>query len=278
VSARFEASPEFRKLLVGDERPSLLQIALEIARDAYPELEPGRYVAEVEALAGRVRARCGPRAKPRKVLGQINWALFVEDGYEGNRENYFDPRNSYLNEVIDRKKGIPISLSVLYFSLGERLGIPLAGVNIPAHFMLRFDEGGKEVFIDPFYAGEFLDRRACERRVAELTRSPVALSDTQFAPCSVRVVVARMLRNLKAIYLGTNDYASALPVQRRLAAIERGDAVEQRDLGMICLQADQPGEAIDPLAAYLSIKPDAEDAELVTSLLNAARRMVAQWN
>ena len=204
--------------------------------------------------------------------------MFVEEGYEGNRENYFDPRNSYLNEVIDRKTGIPISLSILYASLAERLGVVLEGVNFPAHFMLRLDDSRQPLFIDPFHAGEFLDRRGCEGRLSDLTHHPVALSDDQVAPCPPRVIVARMLRNLKAIYLGTNDFPSALSVQRRLAAAAADEPEEQRDLGMICLQLDHSGEAIDPLQAYLAALPDAADAEPVTALLNAARRQVARWN
>src|SRR5262249_49513039 len=158
-------------------------------------------------------------------------------------DNYFDPRNSYLNEVIDRKKGIPISLSVLYISVAERLGLMLHGVNLPAHFMLRLDDSREPLFIDAFHSGEFLDRQGCERRLVEVTQHPLELSDEQIGPCSTRVVVARMLRNLKAIYLGAHDFLSALPVQRRLVAVARGDPVEQRDLGIICLQAERPGEA-----------------------------------
>lgn len=275
---RFESNPEFRRLLAGEPRPDLVRIALELAADAYPELDPARYLGVVEALAARVRERCGVGARPRTVLGQINWALFVEEGYEGNRDNYFDPRNSYLNEVIERKKGIPISLAMLYLGVAERLGIVLDGVNLPAHFMLRMEEAGAGVFIDPFHSGELLDRRGCQRRILQLTRSKVPLSDEQLSPCPARVVVSRMLRNLKAIYLGTSDFVSALPVQRRLAAVERDDPEEQRDLGMICLQADRVGESIDPLAAYLAARPEADDASTVTELLTAARRLVAQWN
>jgi regulator of sirC expression with transglutaminase-like and TPR domain len=278
VPGRFGNSPEFQRLLAGAEAPSLMRIALEIAGDAYPELDIGLYLGKVDEIAERIRARCGGLSKPRKILGQINWALFVEEGFEGNRENYFDPRNSYLNEVIDRKTGIPISLSVLYWSLAERLGLSLEGVNLPAHFMLRLPESQQPLFIDPFHSGEFLDRRGCERRLSELTRRPVELSEGQLAPCPARVVVARLLRNLKAIYLGTHDFPSALDVQRRLAAVADDDSQEKRDLGMICLQLDRVGEAIDPLQSYLDAHPDAEDAESVADLLTAARRAIAQWN
>jgi regulator of sirC expression with transglutaminase-like and TPR domain len=277
VPAQFRDSPEFQKLLEGDDRSSLIRVALEIAADAYPDLDIEHYVAKADKLAERVRARCEAGAKPRKVLGQINWALFVEEGYEGNHDNYFDPRNSYLNEVIDRKKGIPISLSILYVGLAERLGVVLEGVNLPAHFMLRLDDSTEPLFIDPFHAGEFLSRRGCEGRLSELIHHPVALSDDQIAACPPRVIVARMLRNLKAIYLGTNDFASALSVQRRLAAASHNPE-EQRDLGMICLQLERPGEAIDPLVAYLAAMPEADDAEPVRVLLSTARRQVARWN
>jgi regulator of sirC expression with transglutaminase-like and TPR domain len=278
VTIRFDDSPEFQRMLAGARSLSLMRIALEIARDAYPELEIELYLGKVNQLADRIRARCTRPPQPRKILAQINWALFVEEGYEGNRENYFDPRNSYLNEVIDRKTGIPISLSVLYWTLAEQLGLPLEGVNLPAHFMLRLSESQQPLFIDPFHSGEFLDQRGCERRLTELTRHPFELSEVQLAPCPVRMVVARMLRNLKAIYLGTHDFLSALDVQRRLAAVASHEPLELRDLGMICLQVERPGEAIDPLQAYLDALPEADDAESVADLLKAARRMIARWN
>jgi regulator of sirC expression with transglutaminase-like and TPR domain len=278
VPARFNESPEFQRLLDGAGNPSLIRIALEIAQDAYPQLDPGFYLAHIDELVERIQTRCDRQASPRKVLAQINWALFVEDGYKGNGENYFDPRNSYLNEVIDRKLGIPISLSILYMTLAERLGVVLSGVNVPAHFMLRLDEPRQPLFIDAFHSGEFLDRPGCQRRISQLTNNPIELTDDQLAPCSVHVIVARMLRNLKSIYLGIHDYLSALPVQRRLAAVSAADPTELRDLGMTCIQVDRPGEAIDPLQAYLEALPEADDAETVRSLLQAARRQVAQWN
>jgi regulator of sirC expression with transglutaminase-like and TPR domain len=278
VNTRFPDSPEFERLLEGAESPNLLRIALEVARDAYPELEIEHYLDKVGHLADRIRDRCATLSQPRKILGQINWGLFVEEGYHGNREDYYDPRNSYLNEVIDRKTGIPISLSILYQALGERLGLLLEGANLPAHFMLRLGDPAQPLFIDAFNSGDILDRRGCERRLSELTGGPVALSESQVAACTARAVVARMLRNLKAIALGTEDFSSALHVQRRLAAVAHEDPMEQRDLGMICLRADRPGEAIDPLEAYLHAAPSAEDAGSVADLLRDARRLIARWN
>jgi regulator of sirC expression with transglutaminase-like and TPR domain len=276
--SHFTDSPEFLRLVDGDPAADLTRIALEIARDAYPELKQEAYLTRIEALAERVRERCPAGARVKQVLGQINWVLFVEEGYRGNTESYYDPRNSYLNEVIDRKTGIPITLSVLYLALGRRLGLPMAGVNLPAHFVLRAGQGDSTVFVDPFHAGTLLDRKGCEKRVAEQTGQRVALSDAELAPCPCPHVVSRMLRNLKALYVQQHDYTSAIPVLRRLAALNPGEALERRDLGVMCLQTGLPGEATEHLQAYLHLTPQPDDAKLIVPLLRMARSEVAMSN
>jgi len=278
VRSTFPPSPEFDLIVRGEPRPRLDRVALEIARDAYPDLCIEAYLERMDSLARRIHDRVRSNAPPLKVLQQINWVLFVEEKYKGDRDDYFDPRNSYLNEVMDRKSGIPISLSVLYWSLAERLGVSLSATNLPAHFMLRIDVADRPLFIDPFHDGEVLDLDACRERLSQVIGKAVTLSEPQTAPCSSREVVARMLRNLKAIYLGAEDYPAAHMVQRRLAAVAVDDPTEQRDLGMICLRLDRPGEAVDPLVAYLRSCPDGPDATDVHALLDSARRLVARWN
>jgi regulator of sirC expression with transglutaminase-like and TPR domain len=262
----------------GEPIARLDRVALEIARDAYPDLAIEAYLERIDRLALRIRDRIRPDAPPLKMLRQINWVLFVEERYTGNRDEYYDPRNSYLNEVVDRKTGIPISLSILYWSLAERLGVRLSAANLPAHFMLRIDVDGRPLFVDPFHDGEFLDLDACRDRLSQLVGKNVSLSEVQEATCSSRAVVVRMLRNLKAAYLGEEDYPAALLVQRRLAAAAVDDPTEGRDLGMLCLRLDRPGEAVDPLEAYLRSCPDAPDASSVDALLAAARGLLARWN
>jgi regulator of sirC expression with transglutaminase-like and TPR domain len=274
----FADSPEFRRLLAGDSLADLTRIALEVARDAYPDLDADACLARIDALAERVRDRCREGARVKSILGQINWVLFEEERFRGNDEEYYDPRNSYLNVVLERKLGIPLSLSILYRAVAERIGLELSGVNLPAHFLLRAGRGGQTVFIDPYHAGRLLDREGCARRVQEVTGQAVALTDAQLAPCAVRVVVIRMLRNLKAVYLKDDDFAAAVPVLRRLVALGEGDPLERRDLGVALLHAARAGEAIDHLQAYLSTAPLADDAGPVAALLRAARREVAAWN
>lgn len=278
MASPFDDSPEFQRLLGQDPRADVTRIALEIAYDAYPQLDSNHYLAVIDSLASRIRERTPSQAKPHQVLGQINWVLFVEEGFQGNSESYYDPRNSYLNEVIDRKTGIPISLSLLYWSLAERLGLEVGGLNLPAHFMLRIGHGGSMVFVDPFHSGALLDRHGCQRRISQLVGRPVELTEQQLSPCGVEVVVSRMLRNLKTIYFETHDYLAALPVQRRLAALRLSDPAELRDLGMLCIQIDRPMEAIAPLQAYLKACPGAPDGDAVLGLLRNVRREVALWN
>jgi regulator of sirC expression with transglutaminase-like and TPR domain len=256
----------------------LARVALEIARDAYPDLDIESYLKRIENLADRVRPRCPAGAKVQHILGQINWVLFVEEELRGNQDDYYDPRNSYLNEVLDRRLGIPISLSVLYWTVAGVLGLSVAGMNLPAHFMLRVDEGPRTWFVDPFHSGLVMTRDQCEERLAVILQQPVVLTESISAPCSITVVVSRMLRNLKSIYLRADDVASALPVQRRLTALNPHDPDELRDLGVLCIQADRPGEALDPLEAYLMASPASPRAQEIHSLLDHARRRVAESN
>jgi regulator of sirC expression with transglutaminase-like and TPR domain len=274
----FADSPEFKRLVSGEHPVRLSRIALEIARDAYPDLDIESYLERIQALADRVPPRCPARARVRDVLGQINWVLYVEEEMRGNTDDYYDARNSFLNEVLDRRLGIPISLSVLYRSVAEHLGVSMAGVNLPAHFMLRVDEGKETWFVDPFHAGAVMTQEQCEQKLSEILHKPVVLTDSLAAPCSIKMIVSRMLKNLKSIYLQAQDLPSALPVQRRLTALNPLDPGELRDLGVICVQADRPGEALDPLEAYLATSPPADQRDEIRGILEAARRRLAEWN
>ncbi|MEO6811740.1 MAG: transglutaminase-like domain-containing protein [Isosphaeraceae bacterium] len=278
VPTPFAGSPEFLRLLEGDPRADLTLIALEIARDAHPGLIPGTYLDKIDEFAERVRQRCPSGASPGQVIGQINWVLFIEERFQGSTEDYYNPRNSYLNEVIDRREGIPISLSVLYRAVAERLALTMDGVNLPAHFILRTGQGPSTLFVDPFHGGALLDRQGCERRIEEVTEQAITLTDQQLEPAPLSLIVARILRNLKAVYLRDQEFTAVLPVLRRLVALVPDDPLEHRDLGVSCLRADRPGEAIDPLAIYLNAKPGAKDAEQVRALLRAAWQEVASSN
>lgn len=267
----------FARLLRGESQIDLARVNLEIAADAYPGLDPEPWLAQVEALAKRVAARCAAGAPWKARLSQINWVLFVEESFRGNHEHYDDPRNSYLNEVLERRLGLPISLAVLYHAVARRVGLPLRGVNFPAHFLLRHPD--EELFVDPFHEGQLFGIEGCRERYRKLTgASPESLDPATLEPCDDPAIVARMLRNLKASYLRRGELESAVPVLRRLAALCTDEPTERRDLGIVLLHTDRPGGAIDPLSAYLSACPDAPDSAPVRELLSRARRELAERN
>lgn len=273
----FAQDPEFQRLLDGDDHVDLSRLALELARDAEPDLDADRYLRQLDKLAERVRDRCADGLKARSILGQINWVLFQEENYRGNQDDYYDPRNSYLSDVIDRRVGIPISLSVLYLAVADRIGLAMAGVNLPAHFVVRLRDA--PLFVDPYHEGILLDREGCARRVAEVTGQEVrTLPETVLAPCPPKILISRMLRNLKATYLQREEYMDALPVLRRLAALAPDDPEEHRDLGIVCMHTDRPGEAIAHLKTYLDARPKADDRETVALVHRAAWRDLARRN
>jgi regulator of sirC expression with transglutaminase-like and TPR domain len=274
----FARDEEFRRLIRGEKDVDLVRVNLEVARDAYPDLDEAQILCRIDAIADRVRERCSPDGGTRYMIGQINWVLFVEEGFRGNVDNYYDPRNSYLNEVLDRKLGLPITLSILYARVADRAGLALGCVNLPMHFALKVLGREEPLIVDPFHEGRVLDRPGCERFLSDLTGRAVQLGSEDLDSCDPSATVARMLRNLKAVYLERQDFGSALPVVRRLAALRRDDLQEQRDWGMICLQADRPGEALDPLGRYVEAMPQAPDVEAVRSLLKSARREIACRN
>lgn len=267
--------PEFHRLASGDDQADLAKIALEIARDANPLLEFAPYFQKIAHLADRVRPRIVDGGTTLDRIRQINWVLFVEDGYSGNDSEYFDPRNSYLDEVIDRRTGIPISLCILYRAVAERVGQPLNGVNLPAHFVLRADcEDGSSIFVDPFHNGRILDRDGCQRLISSRSGTAVELTDEHFLPISTAVIVSRMLRNLRAIHLQTGDAVLAWPVLARLSALNPSDPTLHRDLGVVALGLDQLREGIEQLSSYLESSEQPSDAPVIRDLiLNARQRL-----
>src|SRR5262249_13376574 len=160
----------------------------------------------------------------------------------------------------------------------EQLGIVMAGVNLPLHFMLRIDDAGQPWFVDPFHGGAIYDRRGCEEKLSQLAEREVTLPDAAIESCSSQVLISRCLRNLKVIYIRSGDVASLLPIQRRLTALNRDHPGELRDFGVLCVQADRLGEAIEPLKSYLELAPKTPDAVEIGDLLRAVRREVARWN
>ncbi len=254
----------------------LAEFALHLAADEYPDLDVPAYLARLDAYAEALAPRLAGSLPDR--VAELAHLLFEEEGFAGNGEDYYDPRNSYLSDVLDRKLGLPITLSVLAIGVGTRAGLAVAGVGLPGHFVARADDGEAEVIFDPFHGGQFLDRAGCARLVEAVTGRPFAATDDAVAATPPGFVVRRMLTNLKGVYLRGPDYPRAARVTARLVQLAPDDPTLRRDLGVTLVHAGRPGPAIDHLAAYLEAAPAAEDAEAVGEVLKEAQKEVARWN
>lgn len=254
----------------------LAEAALWIARDEYPRLDIEAYLSQLDGLAHEGRRYLG-RTLESKVAG-LSLFLFREMGFRGNHEHYYDPRNSYLNDVMDRLTGIPISLSLVAMAVGRRLGMHILGVALPGHFVAMAIEDKRRVVFDPYHGGVCLTAADCERLVRQAAGVEMQVNVAELEPASSAAVVTRILNNLKGCYLRRGDFPRAIRVIQRLRQVAPQDLVQLRDLGACWMQMGRPGRAIDHLELYLQLTPVGEDRETVVKLLNQARSEIAQWN
>jgi regulator of sirC expression with transglutaminase-like and TPR domain len=254
------------------------ELNLHLSADEYPDLDIPLYLSRADALADAVLPRVDAADTLAAKVTELCHFLFEEVGFAGNDDEYYDPRNSYLNDVLDRKLGIPISLSVLAAAVGERCGLTVAGVALPGHFVAKATDADDEVIFDPFHGGRFLDRPACGALVEAVTGEPFAVTDAAVAAAPAGAVAVRMLSNLKGVYLRQADFRRAARVTERLVALLPGDPGQRRDLGVTLVHAGRPGRALDHLRAYLAAEPAAPDAGDVGEMLRLATKEVARWN
>jgi regulator of sirC expression with transglutaminase-like and TPR domain len=255
----------------------LAELALLVARDEYPGLDVEAYLSELDGMAHEARPHLRGSSLAARVRGLCRY-LFHDMGFRGNQQEYYDARNSYLNDVLDRRTGIPITLSAVAIAVGRRAGMEIVGVGLPGHFVVKAVEDSEEVLFDPFHGGRVLTPEKCQRLVEQVTGMPYEVNSEALRPVPLDAIVLRMLNNLKGVYLRTGDYARAARVIERLRQLSPGDPLQRRDLGATLLQAGHPGRAIDHLQAYLQASPQAGDADMVQKLLAQARACVARWN
>lgn len=265
-------------LLKHGQQIDLFEGALAIAADRYPNLDTSRYRAEIDSIALKVResARCAQGA--RDTLVAINSVLFDELRFTGNTGNYFDPRNSYINQVLDRRTGIPISLSVIYIEVARRAGLLLSGVGMPFHFLVKAFGERKEIFIDPFNGGALMDASECESLLASLSGGRFQLLPEHLAEVTTAQILIRMLANLVSIYQKRLDYAEALENIDRILLIDPRSASHIRDRASILVAQGKLGSAVHDYQRYLGLAPHAQDSEAIRKRLKELRRELAQSN
>ncbi len=234
--------------------------ALLLASDEYPSLNLDEYLKKLDALAGEIRAKIQEENNPLRILTEINRYLFDEEGFRGNTSQYYDPKNSFLNDVLDRKMGIPITLSLVYMEVGKRVGIELQGVGFPGHFIVKYRDKQGEFFLDPFNSGRILQMEDLQKLFDSIYGGTIKLEPEHLRPSTKKEIIRRMLANLKGIYVNANHYDRALAVTQKILAIVPDEPDEIRDLGLIRLHLGQNFEAIEDLERYLQLRPNASDA------------------
>jgi regulator of sirC expression with transglutaminase-like and TPR domain len=256
---------------------NLTVAALEIARDAYPDLDFHATFRWIEARGAEVSKAIAKVREETEVLRELGNCLAGKFGIFGDRESYEDADSSYLNRIIERRRGIPISLSVLYMAVAAPAGLLLHGVCSPGHFLIRYESVDGPLFIDAFARGRVLTFDECVarfRRSSQMSDEQIELSLEPVAP---RSIIMRMLNNLKALHARQENWQAAWNVQHRLTALQPTSYNERRDLALISVKAQRPGFALDLLEACRQHCP-CDEAEVLERQIAEAKRQISRWN
>lgn len=246
----------------------LAKAALYIAQEEYPQIDPDEYLNVLDTMAEELLEQIPKERYPLKVIKIINNYLYEDLGFRGNQERYYEPENSYLNQVIDRRTGIPITLSLVYLEVSKRIDFPMVGIGMPGHFLIRpeFEEVG--IYVDAFNQGEILFPEDCETRLTQIYQQPVKLQPKFFTPVSPHQFLGRMLMNLKVIYLNGGEMNKALAVSERILLLFPDSVNEKRDRGILYYHLERWTEARQDLENYLETLPTAQDAAIIRQILD----------
>ncbi|MEL6440817.1 MAG: transglutaminase-like domain-containing protein [Cyanobacteria bacterium J06621_8] len=256
-----------------EDEIDLAQAALYFAQAEYPQLEVQKYLDFLWIIATEIEAQLPPERYPMKVIQTINHYLFKRLKFRGNSSSYYDPDNSFIHQVIDRKLGIPISLSVIYLAIARRLDFPMVGIGMPGHFLIRPEFEDVGFFVDPFNRGEILFPEDCQARLDTTYQQQLQLDPSWLAPVSKKQILARMLGNLKYIYLHRRELDKALSTMSGIIKIFPDSYTEIRDRGLLYYQINRWSEAIIDLEYFLRVAPNSSDAPMIKILLEKMNRV-----
>lgn len=281
VSPAFE-EPASRQRFVDllaqpDEAIDLAEAALLVACEEYPELDVEAYRARLDELGREARRRVAGLT-PAESVRAVKRLLFVELGFSGNEQHYYDPRNSFLNEVLDRRTGIPITLATVFVEVSRRAGLEAHGVGLPGHFIVRVELPDGPWLLDPYHGGARLSLEDCQRRLDRIFDGKLRMQPDMLAPCGARAMLSRMLQNLKAIYVREQDYARALGVVELLLRVTPGSHDELRDRGLIYAALDCYGLAARDLGDYVARVPHTEETDELREKIETLRAQAARVN
>lgn len=252
--------------------------ALTIGLEEYPSLDVDSCLRKIDTLAARVGVLAGQDYSAGNMLDCLNEVLFTQEGLRGNAEEYNDPRNSFLNEVLERKLGIPVSLSVIYIEVARRVNFEVRGVAFPGHFIVKCVSNEREIFIDPFHNGRVLTVEDCQELLDRIYGGAVAVQPAFFCPMEKKAIIARMLFNLKGLYYQKDDHHRALSVVDRILTLNPGVLSEIRDRGLLYMQTSLFSKALADLEYYLLHAKSPEDVSFIEAHVKTLRGVVASAN
>ncbi len=275
------ATEGLKSLLIQPEvKLDLAAAALQIASEEYPDLDVASYLLRLDRLAERAAGQLSLSVEPDVIdsLDSINRTLYREEGFCGNADVYYDPRNSFLNEVLDRRRGIPITLSIVYMEVGRRLGLNIRGVGLPGHFLVKCMAASGEWLIDPFFGGKTVTEAECRQRLKRLHGEEFPFQRSFLDCVTKRQILGRLLANLKMIYLVQKDFGRALNVIDKILLIFPQAAGEIRDRGSVSFRLQRFSAAIRDWNRYLAMKPQASDVQEVKQNLKVAATQIGLRN
>lgn len=271
----------FASLVQQDDSFPLFEAALAIAQDADPALDLGGTQAEVDELAARLQRRLAPDASGVQKLRLLNHFFYRELGFAGNINDYYNPENSYLHRVLQTRRGIPISLAVLYMELAQHVGLSVKGISFPGHFLMKMSVQSGDIVLDPFN-GASLSREDLDERLEPYLEQQARPGTVPLAyylhAAHPREILARMLRNLKSLFTEQERWKQALDTQQRLVILLPDDMSERRDRGLAYARMECPQAALADLEAYLAARPHAEDAAILRNMLPELREASRRLN
>jgi regulator of sirC expression with transglutaminase-like and TPR domain len=260
-----------------DEQINLAEAALLIAAEEYPRLDVKFYLDRLDYFGDLVRERAADSVDAIDVIAALNEILFERLGFRGNRESYYDPRNSYLNEVIDRRTGIPITLTVVYVEVARRIGFPIKGVGLPFHFIAKHEAEAGDLFIDPFNAGGRLGPAGCDELITRMSGGKLELRPEHLEAVTNKQILTRVLSNLLGVY-SASDHRRALAAIERILLIAPGSAPHIRDRGLLLAAVGDRTDAIRELERYLELASNAPDADAIREQMRSIRQSQARLN
>jgi regulator of sirC expression with transglutaminase-like and TPR domain len=264
---------------IEDDKIDLLRGALLVAETEYPQLRPELYIRKIEELAVRAKSLLSEAPDAAQSIQILNQVLFQEEQLRGNHDDYYDPRNSFLNDVLDRKLGIPITLAVIYMEVARRIEFPLFGVGMPGHFLLKhYDVDGRETLIDCFESGKILSASDCQHRLNEIYSNQLTLQPNFLGAIPRRQILMRMLNNLRSVYLTRRNFRKALQIVDLILAIYPRSPEDVKQRAVLLHELGSASRALEDFDLYLKMSPEASDADEIRQISLSIRRRLATLN